>query len=88
MPWSGIIGRRRLGQRAASGIRSGSVPGAPRRAGWRSGNAQRAARVAGGRGVLPTSFITRAEIAVLIHEVRGVPEVVLLADDIENDAGL
>jgi hypothetical protein len=64
------------------------VPGAPRGAGWRSGTELRAARVTGGRGVLLAGLITRAEVAVFIHEVRGVVAVELLADGIENAAGL
>jgi hypothetical protein len=42
----------------------------------------------GGRRVLLAGLITRAEVAVLIHEVRGVVAVELLADGIENAAGL
>ena len=64
------------------------MPGAPRGAGWCSGSGLRAARGTGGRGVLVAGLITRAEVAVLIHEVRGVVAVELLADDIEDAAGL
>ncbi|MCF7790127.1 MAG: hypothetical protein K9N47_28675 [Prosthecobacter sp.] len=78
----------RLGQRAAAGIAIGSVPSAPRRAGWRSGSALGAARATGGRGVQQAGLLTRAEIAVRIHEVWGVVAVELLTDDIEDAAGL
>ncbi|MDI1314805.1 hypothetical protein [Prosthecobacter sp.] len=64
------------------------MPGAPRGAGWRSCSALRGLRVTGGREVLLAGLITRAEVAVLIHKVRGVVAVVLLADDVEDAAGL
>ncbi|WP_395734713.1 hypothetical protein [Prosthecobacter sp.] len=90
MPWSGIIGCRRRGAGAAAGRRigSGGVADAPRGAGWRSGTELRVERVAGGRGDLLAGLITRAEVAGLIHEVRGAVAVELLADGIEDAAGL
>ncbi|WP_395734708.1 hypothetical protein [Prosthecobacter sp.] len=64
------------------------MPGAPCGTGGRSCSALRAALVTGENGVLLAGLITRTEVAVLIHVVRGAAAVELVADDIEDAAGL
>lgn len=88
IPRTGISRRRRRGAGAAAGVAIGGVAGAPCGTGARACSGLRAALVTGESGVLPAGLITRAEVAILIHEVRGATAVVLLADGIENTAGL